>query len=227
MLKLWKVNAKAGDATVKYPFAPFPTNKDMRGKPEHNAELCIACGACGVACPADAIRMDTDLAADTITWSIDYGRCIFCGRCEEACPMEAIKLTEEFELAVMSKDDLTSKSVYTLEHCSRCGKPFAPHKEIDYAKRLLQKAGGMEAEQAARTVGMCQECKRELDALRAASAVKTGNARGMATVLTAAAATAARSRFSVPSRPSLTSSALVSRSCPRPVTPMCCCTPAP
>ena len=150
MLKLWKVNAKAGDATVKYPFAPFPTNKDMRGKPEHNAELCIACGACGVACPADAIRMDTDLAADTITWSIDYGRCIFCGRCEEACPMEAIKLTEEFELAVMSKDDLTSKSVYTLEHCSRCGKPFAPHKEIDYAKRLLQKAGGMEAEQAAR-----------------------------------------------------------------------------
>ena len=120
----------------------------MRGKPEHNAELCIACGACGVACPADAIRMDTDLAADTITWSIDYGRCIFCGRCEEACPMEAIKLTEEFELAVMSKDDLTSKSVYTLEHCSRCGKPFAPHKEIDYAKRLLQKAGGMEAEQA-------------------------------------------------------------------------------
>lgn len=180
MLKLWKVNAKAGDATVKYPFAPFPTNKDMRGKPEHNAELCIACGACGVACPADAIRMDTDLAADTITWSIDYGRCIFCGRCEEACPMEAIKLTEEFELAVMSKDDLTSKSVYTLEHCSRCGKPFAPHKEIDYAKRLLQKAGGMEAEQAARTVGMCQECKRELDALRAASAVKTGNAAGMA-----------------------------------------------
>mgnify|MGYP002905928465 FL=1 len=94
--------------------------------------------------------MDTDLAADTITWSIDYGRCIFCGRCEEACPMEAIKLTEEFELAVMSKDDLTSKSVYTLEHCSRCGKPFAPHKEIDYAKRLLQKTGGMEAEQAAR-----------------------------------------------------------------------------
>ena len=80
----------------------------------------------------------------------------------------------------MSKDDLTSKSVYTLEHCSRCGKPFAPHKEIDYAKRLLQKAGGMEAIQAARTVGMCQECKRELDALRAASAVKTGNAHGMA-----------------------------------------------
>ena len=31
MLKLWKVNRRAGDATVKYPFAPLPTNKDMRG----------------------------------------------------------------------------------------------------------------------------------------------------------------------------------------------------
>ena len=52
--------------------------------------------------------------------------------------------------------------------------------EPGMTKRQLQKAGGMEAEQAARTVGMCQECKRELDALRAASAVKTGNAHGMA-----------------------------------------------
>ena len=34
-------------------------------------------------------------------------------------------------------------------------------------------------------------------------------------------------RSSVPSRPSLTSSVLASRSCPRPVTPMYCCTPAP
>lgn len=179
MLKLWKVNAKAGDATVKYPFAPFPTNKDMRGKPEHNSELCIACGACGVACPADAIRMDTDLNAETITWSIGYGRCIFCGRCEEACPMEAIKLTEEFELAVMSKADLTSKSVYTLEHCARCGKPFAPHKEIDYARRLLDKAGTLEAEAAAKTVCLCQECKRELDAERARAAVTTANNEGL------------------------------------------------
>lgn len=176
MLKLWKVNVKTGDATVKYPFAPLKTNKDMRGKPEHNAEMCIACGACAVACPPDAIRMDTDLEADTITWSINYGRCIFCGRCEEACPMGAIKLTEEFELAVMSKDDLTTKSVYSLAHCSVCGEPFAPAKEVDYAARLLEAAGGIEAAAAARAAGVCTACKRERDAERAEASVRTGNA---------------------------------------------------
>ena len=95
-------------------------------------------------------------------------------------PWEAIKLTEEFELAVMSKDDLTSKSVYTLEHCSRCGKPFAPPKEIDYAKRLLQKAGGMEAEQAARYRRYVARSASASSTPAPASAVKTGNAHGMA-----------------------------------------------
>ncbi len=151
----------------------------MRGKPEHNAELCIACGACGVACPADAIRMDTDLAADTITWSIDYAAASF-RPLRGSLPDGTIKLTEEFELAVMSKDDLTSKSVYTLEHCSRCGKPFAPHKEIDYAKRLLQKTGGMDGDPGRpyrRYVpGVQARARRPACRL----AVKTGNAAGMA-----------------------------------------------
>ena len=161
MLKLWKVNAKAGDATVKYPFAPFPTNKDMRGKPEHNAELCIACGACGVACPADAIRMDTDLAADTITWSIDYGRCIFCGRCEEVCPTVAIRLSQEYELAVWKKEDFLQQSRFDLCNCRVCKRPFAVQKEIDYAIALLKHNGDVRAEHHRESFETCPECKRQ------------------------------------------------------------------
>ena len=126
MLKLLKEILRTGNATVQYPFAPYEASKDFRGKPEHDAEKCIACAACTIACPPNAIHMDTDLDAGTRTWSIDYGRCIFCGRCEESCPTGAIALTPEFELAVMNKEDLTVKAVFQLDHCRSCGKPFAP-----------------------------------------------------------------------------------------------------
>ena len=179
MLKLWKMARQAGDSTVAYPAAPFETNKDMRGKPEHDAVRCIACGACAVACPANAIRMETNLDAQTITWSINYGRCIFCGRCEEQCPMEAIRLTQEFELAVMSKDDLTEKSVYAIQCCSECGEPFAPRKEVEYATRLLAQAGGMEAADAAELCGVCPTCKRRRDGMRAHEASVAASAKAM------------------------------------------------
>lgn len=179
MLKLWKVNAKAGDATVKYPFAPFPTNKDMRGKPEHNAELCIACGACGVACRPMPFAWTPTLRPIPLPGRSTTAAASSAAAARRPAPWRP-QAHEEFEQAVMSKDDLTSKSVYTLEHCSRCGKPFARIRRSTTPSACCQKTGGMEAIQAARTVGMCQECKRELDALRAASAVKTGNAHGMA-----------------------------------------------
>lgn len=185
MLKLWKMNLKTGNATVKYPFAPLPTNKDMRGKPQHDAVRCVACGACAVACPANAIRMETDLDAATITWSINYGRCVFCGRCEEQCPFEAIKLTEEFELAVANKDDLIEKSVYEVQRCAVCGEPFAPRKEVDYAHRLLTENGGIEDAQAARVVDICPDCKRLIDARRAKAVSVAANAKEMLDSITA------------------------------------------
>ena len=180
MLKLWKIGAKAGNSTVKYPFAPMPTNKDMRGKPQHDAVRCIACGACAVACPANAIRMETDLKARTITWSINFGRCIFCGRCEEQCPLEAIKLSEEFELAVGNKADLMEEAVYDVACCSVCGEPYAPRKEVDFCRRLLQKVSGNdEALASANVVDICPTCKRIMDAKRAKQMSDTAHARQM------------------------------------------------
>jgi hydrogenase-4 component H len=37
---------------------------------------------------------------------LSYCGCIFCGRCEEVCPEGAIKLTQEYELASKTKEDL-------------------------------------------------------------------------------------------------------------------------
>ena len=106
MLKLFKEIRKTGDATVGYPFTPLEMPAGFRGKPEHNEKLCIACAACAIACPANAITMELDAEQNYLTWDISYGRCIFCGRCQEVCPLFAIELTTDFELAVTNKEDL-------------------------------------------------------------------------------------------------------------------------
>jgi hydrogenase-4 component H len=162
MLELLKEVFRTGEATVKYPFAPLEVSKDFRGRPEHTPESCIACGACTIACPANALLMETDVAAGTRTWSISYGRCIFCGRCEEVCPTRAIRLTPDFELAVMDKADLTRKAVFRLAACAGCGKPFAPAKEVAYVTALIEAAAPAraEAEHQRALVATCPACKR-------------------------------------------------------------------
>lgn len=163
MLKLFKTILKAGEATTKYPFAPFPVSPGFRGKPQLNAEQCISCAACTNACPANALKMSTDVEAGTRTWSIFLGRCIFCGRCEEVCPTKAIALTPEFELAVGRREDLFQSATVKLAPCAACGKPFAPKKEIEYAMALLVQAGMPEAEAEAQRQHFetCPECKRK------------------------------------------------------------------
>lgn len=172
MLKTLKGIFKTGDATVKYPFAPIEQAPDVRGKPEHDAERCIACAACASACPPNAIGMDADLDEGTVTWSINYGRCIFCGRCEEACPVAAIRLGPTFELTVMSKGDLVDSCVYRLQACERCGEYYAPRKEIDYVGRLLARIEGDGA--ASDSLGLCLSCRRKADAVSSQDRVRRG-----------------------------------------------------
>lgn len=164
MLKLFKTILKAGEATHKYPFAPLEVSPGFRGKPELNAERCIACGACTMACPANALSMDTDADAKSRTWTLFLGRCIFCARCEEVCPTHAVALTSDFELSVTNKQDLYQKATFRLQDCAVCGRPFAPVKEVEYAMALLVQAGNTpEAVEAMREhFQTCPECKRKL-----------------------------------------------------------------
>src|SRR5512145_1117386 len=163
MLKLIKEVLRVGNATVPYPFVKVDVYLGFRGKPEYDLVQCIACAACVIACPPNALMMETDLDLGTRTWSIFYGRCIFCARCEEVCPTGAIKLGHEFELASFSRDDLTIRADFRLAACSRCGTYFASAKELDHVLALLDQAG-LPADEAADRKALltaCPECRRK------------------------------------------------------------------
>ena len=108
--------------TLNYPFEKGPISPRFRG--EHalrrypnGEERCIACKLCEVLCPALAITIDSDVAADgtrrTTRYDIDLFKCIYCGFCEEACPVDAIVETRihEYHMEhrgenIMTKDKL-------------------------------------------------------------------------------------------------------------------------
>ena len=162
MLKLLNMLAKTGTCTIAYPYGDAELMPSFRGKPVHYSQKCIACAACAMACPANALSMETDLTNSKRIWQFFAGRCIFCGRCEEVCPARAIRLSNQFELAVRNKQDLYERSVYRLAYCQQCGQAFAPEKEVEHALLITQQnrqeSGNKDLETQFFT---CPACKRQ------------------------------------------------------------------
>jgi NADH-quinone oxidoreductase subunit I len=107
--------------TVEYPEVKKPTAPRFHGRHQLNRhadglEKCVGCELCAWACPADAIYVEGADNTDEARFSpgerygadyqINYLRCIFCGLCIEACPTRALTMTNEFELADDSREDL-------------------------------------------------------------------------------------------------------------------------
>jgi len=106
MLEILKKTLKVGCQTTKYPAVPDNAPQGFRGKPEFISDNCTYCGECARVCPPGVIWL-TDKRGEK-TLSLSYCGCIFCGRCEEACKYDAVILTQEYELASKTKEDLVT-----------------------------------------------------------------------------------------------------------------------
>ncbi len=131
-------------ATIKYPeeqreFAPVYRGMHVLKRDENGAERCTACGLCAVACPAEAITMESAERKPgeehlyreekyAKIYEINMLRCIFCGLCEEACPKESIFLTDR----IVPSDDLRKDFIYGKD---KLVDPIEADKRIDVSKR--------------------------------------------------------------------------------------------
>ncbi len=118
------------DITVKYFLNPktvitqqYPENREtlkmfdrFRGPlnmphDENGENACTACGICEKACPNATISVlaTKDISGRKVLGKYIYriSQCAFCGLCVEACPFGAIRMTQDFELTVYDRNELT------------------------------------------------------------------------------------------------------------------------
>lgn len=155
--------------TEQYPEQQKVTAPRFHGRHQLNRhpdglEKCVGCELCAWACPADAIYVEGADNTDEERYSpgerygrvyqINYARCILCGLCIEACPTRALTMTNEFELADSSRENL----IYTKEQLLAGleeGMVDSPHSifpgmdEQDYYRGLVTEAAPGTVQQAA------------------------------------------------------------------------------
>lgn len=104
---------KEPKVTSEYPDEPYVFPERFRGIQHFEPEKCIVCNQCARVCPTGCITLvgkpnpDPEKKGKVIdTYDINFEICILCDFCTEVCPTEAIVMTNNFELATFSRDDL-------------------------------------------------------------------------------------------------------------------------
>ena len=109
-------------------------------KPEYwEKNECILCGLCVRACAevvgTSAISLvnrgvNREVAAPFLDTAND---CIGCGSCVYICPTKCIKMEETGDTRTI----VNWKATFKMQKCQKCGKNFAPEKQLEYIRKKL------------------------------------------------------------------------------------------
>ncbi|MCX5782129.1 MAG: 4Fe-4S dicluster domain-containing protein [Elusimicrobia bacterium] len=127
--------------TTKYPAEPHTPFPKFRGRPIPDDNECIACGACSIVCPSNAIEIKENLDKKPPTREViwHYDLCIFCAQCELLCTTsKGVKLSLEFDLATYNRASLFSGIEKELIMCECCQTVIAPKTQFLW---LINKLG--------------------------------------------------------------------------------------
>ena len=115
-----------GPYTIKFPKVPSPPFPTYRGRAKFREEECVGCGACSKVCPSQAIKLvdmvEEDKRSGVRRLIYRWDKCIFCGECERNCiTQKGIYLTQEYDLAVLNREEATETVEKELLLCEHCG----------------------------------------------------------------------------------------------------------
>jgi Ni,Fe-hydrogenase III small subunit/formate hydrogenlyase subunit 6/NADH:ubiquinone oxidoreductase subunit I len=161
MFKILQKTISTGIVTTAYPSEPARIAEEFRGRPSFDFEKWQDARPAEDVCPTGAISFCEDGESRKVT--VDYGLCVFCGLCAEASSDHAVRITQEFELAVADRGNLTLTAEYTLNADGSHRQLRTVHRGFSNVEADVESVGRKARERIQRLLGRSLSI-REVDA---------------------------------------------------------------